>query len=43
MCHDKPLAHMYAGAHLLQIADGPDVVHLETVAKFKLQQQLAKL
>ncbi len=43
MCQDTPLAHMYAGARSLRIADGPDVVHLETVAKLELQQQLAKL
>ncbi len=43
MCQDTPLAQMYAGARSLRIADGPDVVHLETVAKLELQQQLAKL
>ncbi len=42
VCQDTPLAHMYAGARSLRIADGPDVVHLETVAKLELQQQLAK-
>ena len=44
MCQDTPLAHMYAGARSLRIADGPDVVHMETVAKEEIKQQLqAKL
>ncbi len=44
VCQDTPLPHMYAGARSLRIADGPDVVHMETVAKEELKQQLqAKL
>ena len=44
MCQDTPLPAMYAGARSLRIADGPDVVHMETVAKEELKQQLrAKL
>ena len=44
MCQDTPLPGMYAGARSLRIADGPDVVHMETVAKEELKQQLqAKL
>lgn len=44
VCQDTPLAHMYVTVRCLRIADGPDVVHMETVSKLELQQQLqAKL
>ena len=44
VCQDTPLAHMYVYARCLRIADGPDVVHMESVAKLELKQQLqAKL
>lgn len=39
---DTPLAHWYAGVRSLRIADGPDVVHMETVAKEELREK-AKL
>jgi acyl-CoA dehydrogenase len=33
---DTPLARMYAMARALRIADGPDEVHLRTIAKREL-------
>jgi acyl-CoA dehydrogenase len=33
---DTPLAEMYAHARTLRIADGPDAVHLRSVARMEL-------
>ena len=37
---DTPLAYFYTGARSLRIADGPDEVHLEAVAKLELKEAL---
>ena len=37
---DTPLAYFYTGARSLCIADGPDEVHLEVVAKLELKEAL---
>lgn len=37
---DSPLPYFYAGARSLRIADGPDEVHMEAVAKMELKQHL---
>ena len=43
VCQDTPLPAFYAGARSLRIADGPDIVHMETVAKEELKQLQSKL
>jgi len=37
VCQDTPLAYLWAGSRTLRIADGPDEVHLATLAKLELQ------
>jgi acyl-CoA dehydrogenase len=39
---DTPIARMYALARALRIADGPDEVHLRTIAKLELKSQAAQ-
>uniref|UniRef100_A0A6Q2XA32 Acyl-CoA dehydrogenase family member 11 n=1 Tax=Esox lucius TaxID=8010 RepID=A0A6Q2XA32_ESOLU len=39
---DFPLAQMYAYARTLRIADGPDEVHLSSIAQLELRDQLRK-
>src|SRR5262245_10500167 len=36
VCEDFPLAHAWASARSLRLADGPDEVHLEAIAKIEL-------
>ncbi|MDM0013166.1 acyl-CoA dehydrogenase family protein [Variovorax sp. J22P168] len=36
MCDDFPLAYAYAGARTLRLADGPDEVHRNAIAKWEL-------
>ncbi|MEW5319027.1 MAG: hypothetical protein WDW38_010203 [Sanguina aurantia] len=41
VCQDTVLANMWAGARTLRIADGPDEVHLGTLAKLELSRHRA--
>ena len=36
VCSDFPLGRLWAGARTLRIADGPDEVHLDTLARSEL-------
>jgi acyl-CoA dehydrogenase len=38
VCEDFPLAYFWAAARMLRIADGPDEVHIESVAKHELKK-----
>lgn len=42
MCNDTPLAHFYASARILRLADGPDEVHLYQLGRNTIKQVLAE-
>lgn len=37
LSQDTPLAHLFAGARTLQLADGPDEVHMTALAKAEIR------
>jgi acyl-CoA dehydrogenase len=39
---DYPMAHMFMWARALRLADGPDEVHLASIAKAELKEQAAQ-
>jgi len=38
LCQDTPLSQMYMWSRALRIADGPDEVHIRTIAKRELRR-----
>jgi acyl-CoA dehydrogenase len=40
VCADFPLAQAWAAQRALRIADGPDAVHLDAIAKLELNKPL---
>ncbi len=40
VCQDFPLAYFWTTARILRLADGPDEVHLESVAKIELKKYI---
>jgi acyl-CoA dehydrogenase len=42
LCEDLPLAHAFAVARAVRIADGPDEVHRNAVAKIELGKHVAR-
>uniref|UniRef100_A0A7S4DUL4 Protein kinase domain-containing protein n=2 Tax=Lotharella globosa TaxID=91324 RepID=A0A7S4DUL4_9EUKA len=43
VCQDTVLAYMWACCRTLRLADGPDEVHMRTIAKLEMRLQRAKL
>uniref|UniRef100_A0A7S0DEU2 Acyl-CoA dehydrogenase n=1 Tax=Amorphochlora amoebiformis TaxID=1561963 RepID=A0A7S0DEU2_9EUKA len=43
VCQDTILAYLWAQARTLRLADGPDEVHMRTIARIEAKQQRAKL
>jgi len=41
VCDDFPLAYSYASQRTLRIADGPDEVHRQSIAKLELAKHIA--
>ena len=41
VCRHFPLAYAWAHARTLRLADGPDEVHLEAIAKRELARDIA--
>ena len=41
VCDDFPLAYSYAGQRTLRLADGPDEVHRQSIAKLELAKYMA--
>jgi alkylation response protein AidB-like acyl-CoA dehydrogenase len=40
LSQDSPLAHMWVWARILQLADGPDEVHMAAIAKSEINKQV---
>ena len=41
MCDDVPLARMYGWHRALRVFDGPDEVHLRSIARWELKKERA--
>jgi acyl-CoA dehydrogenase len=41
VCDDFPLAYSYANQRTLRLADGPDEVHRQSIAKLELAKYMA--
>ena len=43
LCQDFPLARMFSWARILRLADGPDEVHRDDIAKLELKPYVQKM